>query len=126
MQNGKVTIQLDRLRSLCFDFNALCAFEEATGQSVLDQKFWTKFEKQPQGKVVRGLLWACLLAEDPELTIEGAGKLINSDLSNLGEVTEKIVKAFQLGMPSKEKKKSDPSSDSLGANSGPLPDTTSA
>lgn len=122
MQNGKVTIELDRLRHLCFDWNAVCEFEEVTQRSIFDQELWEGLEKKPVGKIVRAMLWAALLEEDPSLTLKDAGKLLG--FSNLPQVYVKLSEAFQSAN-AKDDKKADPPSDSLGVNSGPLPDTTS-
>jgi hypothetical protein len=77
-----VPIELDRPRMLRFDLNAFCAFETTVGQSI--EAVWGSFDRQPFTSI-RALLWAGLLHEEPELTLEGAGRLITpADLYKAG------------------------------------------
>jgi hypothetical protein len=66
--NHRVT--LDRERTLKFDYNSLCDVETATGRNVAARLTSIDFT------LLRGLLWAGLKHEDPDLTLEGVGELI--------------------------------------------------
>lgn len=113
----KVEIVLDRKRVLCFDFNAQCSLEEATGESLLDPEFQKRLMAKPRQRDTRALLWAALRGDDPELTLEGAGKLITFD--NVGLIAAKLQEAVIGALPSGSKrKKKDPTQDSPGTNSG--------
>lgn len=51
-------------------------------------------------KDIRALLWACLLDDDPDLTIKEAGKLIHP--GNLAEVNRKISEVQRRAFPEKQ------------------------
>ena len=88
----KVEITLDRPRRLLFDFNAKVAFEEATGASTFDPKTFNL-----SSKVIRALLWAGLLHENPMLTLQEAGAMITRQ--NEREVSKKVFEAWRLSLP---------------------------
>lgn len=68
-----VKIVLDRERTLRFDMNARVEFEEATGENSLEPAFWTK---KMTAKNQRALIWACLVHEDPALTLKDVGAML--------------------------------------------------
>ena len=78
----------DKLRKLCFDFNAICRLEEKSGKNALSSETWNNLSALD----VRALLWAACLKDDPELTIESVGEFIT--FKNLPEITAAIEKAF--------------------------------
>lgn len=84
----EVELKLDKLRKLCFDFNAICRLEETTGKNALSSETWSNLSAMD----VRALLWGALLRDDPELTLEKVGEFIN--FKNLPEITAAIEKAF--------------------------------
>lgn len=89
-----IEITLDRPRTLVFDFNAMVAIEEATGEAILAPGFWDRFQEKPKAKILRGLLWACLLKDDPGLTLDQAGQMIT--FANMGQIIDKIIQAFNV------------------------------
>ena len=93
MAKESLTITLDRERHLRYDYNSFCAIEEKLGADCMTPEFW---EKVTPGKI-RALLWAGLVWEDPKLTIEQAGALI--ELPRMVEIQEAIFTAYQLGFP---------------------------
>lgn len=110
--NQGVKIHLDRERTLKVDFNALAAFEEATGQNLLD--FFSGSEAEVRRRLgfrqIRTILWSALRHEDPELTAEEAGLLVEyAPGDSLGEklhsVTLYMMTAFaSMGGPEAKKK----------------------
>ncbi len=93
-----IPIDLDRPRSILFDMNALAELDQQIDESPFS--YIAKAGRDLQHgrvNVLRVLLWAGLIHEDPKLTITGAGKLINFD--NLEEVGTAIVKALQEHLP---------------------------
>ena len=92
----KVPITLDKKRHLLLDLNAMAAFEDATGKNIM-RGFGSA---EMTAKDLRALLWACLLHEDENLTIEGAGRLIHT--GNLDAVTESLGEAWSAAMPEAE------------------------
>jgi hypothetical protein len=72
-----VSIHLDKERRLKLDANAICSFEEAMGMGIGDALTSGKFAS------IRGLLWACLLRDDPAL--ERAG---SAGIRKVGELIE--------------------------------------
>jgi len=101
-----VPIELDKSRSLYMDLNAMVKFEEATGKRIFDQELWVAISARD----VRALLWACLLHEDPDLTVEQVGSMI--DFSNMNDVIAKLQEAFMLALPNPDEQE----------NTGPLAD----
>jgi len=90
-----VPIELDKPRNLCLDLNAMVLFEEATGKSLFDKGTLNSMK----AKDTRALLWACLKREDPNLTLEDVGKMIDS--SNIAEVSQKLMEALAVAIPEK-------------------------
>lgn len=86
LRRQPVTIVLDgRERTLRYDLNALCLFEEHTKSSL------SRALAERSMSATRALLWAGLLHEDPLLTIDDVGKM---ELESLRDVSEKIAQAF--------------------------------
>ena len=98
-----IAILLDKERHLKFDLNAMAAYEEATGESLLGG-----LAKESIGaRQLRALLWACLIHEDEKLTLKEVGSWINTD--NIEEISGRISAAFQSAIPeSEESEESDP------------------
>jgi len=88
-----VRIELDKERTLRFDFNALSAFEEQTGLSALEQTVWTS----PNARTLSALLWAAMLHEDESLTLKSVRAMIHS--GNLKYVADKIREASNTASP---------------------------
>ena len=120
----RVSVQLDRPRTLVLDFNAYCRVEEVTGISLLVGQ-----EAFSSMRMMRAIVWAGLLHEDPTLTLEGVGDLLQE--ANAEEVLGKIYVAYGLSLPDLdedeegESNDSDPPSPPTGEKSGPPADTTS-
>jgi hypothetical protein len=92
-----VQLTLDRQRTLRLPFNSLVALGKATGQNPLKGEFWSNFDDPER---IRVTLWACLLHEDPKLTIEQAGELVTMD--RLGEIASAIADTIHATMPAKK------------------------
>lgn len=58
-------------RKLCFDYNAIVLAEKATGINLLAGMVSAK-----DASTLRGLLWAALSRDNPDMTLEQAGALI--------------------------------------------------
>lgn len=86
-----VAIELDKTRHLKLDLNAMAAFEEAAGQSMFTLK------ENMSARHLRALLWAALLHEDRELTLEQVGAMIHA--SNMEYIGGKIKDVFENSMP---------------------------
>lgn len=84
-QRGEITIKLDTERVLKFNLNSLVKLEEI-GVDVQGLQDNAKISD------IRSILWAGLVHEDKELTLEIVGELV--DIENLKEVTDAIAKAF--------------------------------
>lgn len=72
LEPRKVPIELDKIRHILVDFNALALYEEATGKSALRGEFNSRSAKE-----VRAMLWSFLVHEDPNLTIHDVGRMLN-------------------------------------------------
>jgi len=91
-KNKAVAIKLDKQRKLKFTFNAFCELEEALGRPLSELQ-----EKGFKMKDLRALVWAGLLHESPDLTIEEVGNLID-EAESLEEVTNAVVKAVEAAL----------------------------
>jgi hypothetical protein len=120
-----VTIALDRERQLIYDLNAICSFEDATGQSVIEAL------RNLTMVNIRALIWAGLLADDPDLTLTQAGGLIR--FTDIASVTQALRDALRTdlapgddaGRPTNETAPEGTNGVSTGAVSGLSADTTS-
>ncbi len=60
-------------RRLRLDFDALCKAEDALGgRNMVDLETWRKLNAHEY----RALTWACLVHEDPQLTVEQVGPMM--------------------------------------------------
>lgn len=89
-------IVLDKPRRLLFDLNALIALQEQTGKNMLSGEGWAQFG-EPDPAQMRLLIWAGLLHEDPELTLEAAGALIHP--GNLASIMAAVEGASGASLP---------------------------
>lgn len=64
---------------LVYDFENLCRVEEATGINLLFSVDWNHVE----AKRIRALLWALLLTEHPEVTLEALTKYMTFAYADL-------------------------------------------
>jgi hypothetical protein len=95
--NPKIEITLDKKRHLLFDLNAMCSFEEVTGKNLFESDVFEKILKNMDPINLRALLWACLLEEDPELSLKDAGKLLHG--VSLEKVATAINAAIMVAVP---------------------------
>jgi hypothetical protein len=87
MEKNTVAIMLDKERHLYFDVNSLVALEEAGVEfSELDGKIKTS--------ALRKIIWAGLLHEDKELTLEQVGAMI--PFQRIKECGEAVGKALAV------------------------------
>jgi len=113
----KVTIELDRPRTLSLTLNALIAYEEKTGANL----FAALQESNTQMVAMREMLWAALLGDDPSLTLEDVGDMIHP--GNISEVTEALNHIIDSSMP--ENQGGGDADPFPGTESGQPEDTTS-
>lgn len=92
--NPGVKVVLDKERVLKLDLNAMAAFEEATGKSLMDGSFQSS---NMSIRDVRAMLWACLIHEDDALTEKQVGSWV--DMTNMLEVASKLNEAFEVAIP---------------------------
>jgi hypothetical protein len=101
-----VTIELGgKVRTMRFSFGALATIEEKLGVNTLGGNFWSNLSAT--GVVT--MLWAALKKDDPELTTEALGDMI--DFTDLEPIMQKLKEALALASPA-EKKGSSKGSDS--------------
>ena len=91
--NPRIKVTLDKPRIIMFDLNALAAFEETTGRSVLNGLSLEGLAV----KDLRALFWAGLLHEDPDLTLQQVGAIVHP--GNLMYIFKQINIAMGLAMP---------------------------
>ena len=89
-----VKIILDRERHLTLDLNAMVLFEEKTGLSLFGLD-----TGKLRASELRALIWACLVHEDTNLTIEQVGARITLD--NMAEMTTGPTGGFNRALPEK-------------------------
>ncbi len=83
-------ITLDKERELTFNFNAAIKFRQATGKSLM--KGEVKLDDLDEEGLL-ALLWAMLSSDDPSLTIEQLGAMINP--AKMEGYVEAIVEALK-------------------------------
>jgi len=100
-------ITLDKERHLKYDLNAMIVFEELTGKDIIElfDGAFKKIKAAKEGKAVKGkifsladtraLLYAGLKHEDPALTQEKVGEMI--DLYGIKPLSESIIIAYSKG-----------------------------
>lgn len=91
---NSVSIELDRPRWIRFDVNALADAEEALGGAAIGEVM----QKGAGIRHIRALLWAGLRADDPKLTIERVGLLLEDHLAkggDMADIGDAIGKAFE-------------------------------
>ena len=118
----RIPVDLDRPRTLVLDFNALCKVEEVTGINLLVGE--AAFSSM---RMVRAMVWAGLLHEDPTLSLHRVGEILQT--SNMEKILDAIVKAYDAAMPEPEPdaeapSDSDPTNPQPGGASGQRPATT--
>lgn len=86
-ERGESMVTLDKERTLKFTLNSLVYAEE----NGVDIQTMGK-EGSIKLKDLRTLLFAGLMHEDKELTVEAVGELI--DMDNLSSITEALTSAF--------------------------------
>lgn len=94
-----IKVTLDKERSLKLDLNAMVAFEEVTGHSLMGGTFKSE-DMTPRD--LRALLWACLIHEDETLTEKQVGSWISAD--NMAEIADRLNESFEVAMPKSEEK----------------------
>lgn len=82
-----VPIQLDRARNLKYDLNAYVVLQERHGINMFEPT-----ERAESPVMVRAILWAGLVHEDPTLTLERVGEWV--DLGNYAEVSRCLAEAM--------------------------------
>ena len=76
------------------EITGMANFEEATGQSLFDSGLHVG---NMTAKALRALLWACLLHDDPSLTLEQVGALVTPE--NMTRISEELNTAFEVAVP---------------------------
>lgn len=94
----KVPITLDKPRTLVLSFNAMCDVQRVLGRNP--------FELDGEGEVdigspevIRAYLWAALKHEDPELTLEQTGDLLEQAPGGWVSAMTAVAQALEASMP---------------------------
>jgi len=91
-----VPVQLDKERTLFYDFNALIELEEIYGTVTEAMSGLGDLRV----KNIRDMIWAGLLHEDENLTQKQVGKMLT--MANLEEVALKISESLGISLPEPE------------------------
>lgn len=94
-----VTVHLDEPRKMRFTMNSIAEAEALVGCTIiLDGSEQNVFKQLKAGRgnirFIRALLWAGLVPDNPEITVDEAGELITID--RLKEIQDGINKALRL------------------------------
>lgn len=92
-KNVEITLKDGVKRTLVFDLNAMAELEDRYGS--VDEAF-AQLDKNSI-KAIRCILWAGLIHEDPELTEQKVGSLI--DMQYLQDLMGSLGTAFNKDMP---------------------------
>lgn len=93
---SEVKIQLDKERTLRFDFNALRTYEKATGLNMLRTNVLQNLNLDD----LTTLLWAALVHEDKSLTVDNVGAMLALD--DATRVFDALAQALGAAMPKPE------------------------
>jgi len=94
-----IPITLDKKRNLRYDWAALETIEETLGISLAD--IGNKLAGSVQLSFIKTLVWAGLLHEDGELTLEDVRGFL--DLSRIAEYATAVGEAFTAAFPAPSK-----------------------
>ena len=103
--NPKVPIKLDKKRHLLLDLNAMVAFEDVTGINMMRGFDASKMTV----KEFRAFLWACLIHEDKDLTLDTVGGMIHT--ANMDTITSCLIEAWNVAIPEAGEEAEDPLAD---------------
>jgi len=92
-----IPIELDKKRNFLYDLNAMISFEEITGKNTLQGINPADLS----AKDFRALVWACLIHEDKELTLEQVGAMFHS--RNMDEMANRLSAALEAAIPEGDK-----------------------
>ena len=94
-----IILEAEKARNIRFGINALCKAEEMLGKPI------TKINEDMGISEMRILLYCGLYWEDKELTLEGAGEVMDEVIANKGieYLTEKFKDAIELSLNPKKK-----------------------
>lgn len=97
----RISIDLDKDRTLCFDMNAFADLEEKYGS--IDEAL--KLLQEGKISTLRTILWTGLLADDETLTERQVGTFVG--LTNIEFVMSKINECISDSLPVVEESKND-------------------
>lgn len=101
LRNDGVVVELDRPRRLRVTFNVLADLEEALpGLNGLDLGAVADVIHSSSVRHRRAVLWAMLHAEQPDLTLDQAGDLLN--FHNSGQLADAMIDAFLMAVVDKD------------------------
>ena len=128
-------LELDRTRYLRITLGALKRIEDLSGIGIEQQEELAEWSRTLDGVV--GMLWAGLVHEDPDLTVEDVYEIV--DISNFGQIRSALDQAIGIAMPAPVAAEGNGTSPrplasnraarrhpSTGTSSGPSGSTTSA
>ena len=118
---GGMKLQLDRERTAVFNMNTLCRIEEVISCNALElledlgsgfQAYQDAVKRRAAGediklpalpvtmRLLRAMLWAALVDEDPALTLEDLGALVN--MQNFQRLAMSLQKLMASASPDSE------------------------
>jgi len=97
-----VIIKLDKPRKLRYTINAMATLEDLTGKPFASFVNGLGNEENFSFKDLRALVWAGLIDEDPSLTPEDVGNLLDKT-QDLTEVLMKVGEALQTALGGQKK-----------------------
>ena len=89
------------LRHLRLDFNALARFEGETGIKVFGRNTWDLHS----ALVMRAMLWASLLHQDPDLELEEVGSWML--MGDARTILDALIKALNQSWPAPQEEAAD-------------------
>ena len=107
-----VLVELDKPRKLRYTINALVTLEETLGKPITE--IMATFTSGLYGfKEIRALLWAGLLDDNPDLTPEEAGTLLD-EAPDFTNVIQKIGEALEASFGTQKKVQEQKTEDGTG------------
>ncbi len=97
-----VEIKLDKPRVLKFSVNALALFEEKSGGRGVQESMKDMQKRGLLFRDLRLMTWAALRHEQPDLTVEAAGDIMECNPGSLADLAEALSEAVVRALGTEE------------------------
>lgn len=83
---------------LVLDMNAVCHFDEQTGQNFFDVvRTWEAGNGLPAARYLRAVIYAALQEHHPDMTLRDAGRIMSGDMTIFGDLMTAAMSGIEGG-----------------------------